>query len=97
MAEFDTNYTDEIICPWCGTEFEASYEFFEGSTECRVVKCDECGKSFDATRHISVDYSTSKVTVPELRRRAIDEEERRRKAIADLDTWRAAHKEADRG
>jgi len=55
--EFDTEYTDEMVCPHCGHEQMDSWEHHDddGATE-----CGECGEEFDYSRHVSVSYSTSK-------------------------------------
>ena len=93
MAELDTKYTDELVCPWCGEVDDASCEHFESNSECTVVECGSCEKQFDATRHVSVNYSTSKVTQAELDKRERDRLERRRIDIQRLNEWRAAQKE----
>ena len=92
--KFDTEYTDELICPWCGSEKEALYEYFHGSDsdECRVLECDECENSFDATRHVSVEYSTGKVTPEELAERKQKMEEERQRFLRLIE-GRAARRE----
>ncbi|APM41375.1 hypothetical protein [Clostridium kluyveri] len=51
--------TDEIVCPFCGQEFTDSWEY--GDDEALgLIECDECGKSFYASREVSITYSTRK-------------------------------------
>jgi hypothetical protein len=54
--EFDTNYTDEITCPYCGDVQSDSWEFPDDGVHC----CDECDNNFSYVRDVSVTYSTSK-------------------------------------
>lgn len=54
--ELEHEYTDEIVCPWCGYRFSDSWEWEEDNGG---IDCD-CGKSFDYERIVSVDYSTSR-------------------------------------
>lgn len=55
MSEIDHEYTDEIVCPWCGYKMSDSWEMSDdGEYDC------DCGKSFEYTRNYSVDYSTSR-------------------------------------
>ena len=57
MSEINHEFTDEIVCPYCGNECRNSWEF---SDEDRY-ECDECGKEFFHTRNVSIDYSTEKI------------------------------------
>jgi hypothetical protein len=54
--EIDCSYTDEIVCPYCGTMFSDSWEYKEG-----IIDCVDCDKKFSLSVNYSVDYSTSKV------------------------------------
>ena len=56
----DTEYTDEVVCPWCGHKHTDSYEFFKLRGECSQSWCGSCGKPIEMVRHISVSYSSSK-------------------------------------
>jgi DNA-directed RNA polymerase subunit RPC12/RpoP len=58
IAEFDkdTDYTNEVVCPWCGHEHRDSWEMSEGATECR-----ECGREFEISRYVAVTYCTSRI------------------------------------
>ena len=57
--EIDHNYTDEIVCPYCGHEFGDSWEIDADSGE---EECYECGKKFEFYRHIEVSYCTYEIT-----------------------------------
>lgn len=62
MNNIEHEMTEEIVCPFCGSEFTESWEFGEYSNDedLGLVECDECNKSFYATRNISISYSTKK-------------------------------------
>ena len=53
-------YTENIVCPWCGNEWEDSCHESFGSHECIDETCDECGEVYFANRNMSVSYSTEK-------------------------------------
>ena len=57
---FDTDYMDDVVCPWCGAEHEVCEDW--GWNACSEVEtqCVECGQPFKATVHYSVSYSTEK-------------------------------------
>lgn len=59
--EFDTEYTDEIVCPWCGHEHEDSWDHFSsyGCNTCEF-DCDSCGKTIYVEQIVKVTYSSSK-------------------------------------
>ena len=58
--EIDCSYTDEVVCPYCGYEFQMSYEIFYNPDDdfFRGLECDECGKQFNVHKHVSVTYSS---------------------------------------
>ncbi len=58
--EIDHEYTDEIVCPFCGYKFSDSWEYEGDSEDIGLLECDDCNKSFYATRNVSVDYCTEK-------------------------------------
>lgn len=62
--KIDCTYTDEIVCPFCGCEYEDSYEFFNDDSVNTLIdlKCQECHKHFDVSREFNVNYTS---TVPE--------------------------------
>lgn len=58
METFKHDFTDEIICPYCGYQFQDSYEHGEYSDN--ILECGDCEKNFSFEKNISVSYSTSK-------------------------------------
>jgi alanyl-tRNA synthetase len=66
MSEIETDYTANVICPFCGYEDNNSWEINfgpcgDGETE---IICDSCEKNFIASRHVSVNYSSWKKEEP---------------------------------
>jgi DNA-directed RNA polymerase subunit RPC12/RpoP len=57
MTEFDTDYTDEVVCPYCGYEHSDSYELAEYGK----MDCHHCDEEFTIEADISITYSTSKI------------------------------------
>lgn len=53
--DFDTEFTDKIICPYCGSENDNA-DFDDD----RDWKCFECEKTFDIDAHYSVSFTTAK-------------------------------------
>lgn len=53
-------YTNEIVCPWCGCEFSDSWEMGNGGEDTELEECPNCEKEFYATRNISVSYCSEK-------------------------------------
>lgn len=51
-------YTDEIVCPYCGYTFKDSWEY---KGRCEEVDCPECEKVFSCNRSITINYSTTKL------------------------------------
>jgi DNA-directed RNA polymerase subunit RPC12/RpoP len=58
--DIDHSYTDEIVCPYCGYEFGDSWEFFNTGNEDPQIDCEECNKTFVASRNETITYSTYK-------------------------------------
>jgi hypothetical protein len=56
MAEIDHEYTNEVVCPYCGYVENDSWECDDDGE----MECGSCEKPFDMTRHKSVSYSTFK-------------------------------------
>ena len=56
-ADIDHEYTNEIVCPWCGSIHGDSWERHrdEGSEDCQ-----SCRKPFKWSRIITTEYSTEK-------------------------------------
>ncbi len=57
--EGDTDYTDGIICPYCGHEQGDPQEYHD--SDGKEVECNDCEKKFTLSIHFSVDYSTTKL------------------------------------
>jgi hypothetical protein len=56
-GDYDTDNTDEIVCPYCGHEGSDSWEYSRDSGE---IECGRCCQEFNYNRDVSVSYSTSK-------------------------------------
>lgn len=52
-------YTDEITCPYCGSEWIDSWEYRSGQEDLGEYTCGECGKTYLISRNITIDYSTT--------------------------------------
>ena len=52
-------FTDEIVCPYCGREQGDSWEVNPGKEDLGIQECF-CGKKFTASRHTKVNYSSYK-------------------------------------
>lgn len=58
MAEkIECEYTNEIVCPWCGYEYSDSWEFHEDRED---MECPECEKMFNMNRTVTVSYTTER-------------------------------------
>jgi len=57
MINLDTEFTDEIKCPYCGHSLRDSWELSgdSGEADCEL---ESCGKTFSYERHVDVCYST---------------------------------------
>ena len=62
MLEFEEGKNrDELCCPYCGYEWRDSYEWGSNSLEYYDTEtCDECGKTFHASRRIAIWYESAK-------------------------------------
>lgn len=60
LEEIDHEYTQEIVCPFCGSEWGDSWEIEPNNEDIGLMKCDDCGKQFYATRNIDITYVTEK-------------------------------------
>jgi DNA-directed RNA polymerase subunit RPC12/RpoP len=58
MEQFNTQGTDETVCPYCGFEIKDSCELFLDSG---VDECPKCGKAFCYERYIEVTYYTCRL------------------------------------
>ena len=61
--EIEHEYTNEIVCPYCGYECSDSWEF-DSNNNCGTHECGDCGEEFEWERNIDIDYSTSKICKP---------------------------------
>ena len=55
--EIDCNWTDEVVCPYCGAEFSDSWEYEDEGEE----YCEDCDKCFTYQRNVIVSYSSQKI------------------------------------
>ena len=56
MEDIDHEYTDEIVCPWCGYKYSDSWEFSDDGEE----ECPECEKNFSYNINTRVTYNTER-------------------------------------
>jgi hypothetical protein len=59
MSKIDHEYTDNIVCPWCGYSFEDD-EYDYSDQDSHDIDCYECDKPFSVCASIEVTYSTTK-------------------------------------
>jgi hypothetical protein len=57
-GEGDHEYTEEIVCPYCGEEQTDSWELSANSGE---LDCGNCENKFTYERDIQITYSTQKL------------------------------------
>lgn len=59
----DHEYTNEIVCPYCGLEKQDSWQYHDDNYDgyIGIIECGECGKMFHAERYIEITYITSKM------------------------------------
>lgn len=55
--EIDHEFTDEIVCPYCGYEDVDSWEYSDDG----VAECPDCDREFEYLRNIRVTYTTEKI------------------------------------
>lgn len=60
LSEIKHEWTDELVCPHCGHVHSDSWEMNSGDEGDWDMECHECDETFDAQRHVTVKYSTSK-------------------------------------
>jgi transcription elongation factor Elf1 len=58
--DFNTHYTSNIVCPYCGHEDRDSWEVdfgpgMEGDTR---VWCGNCDEEFNVSRNVEVSYTS---------------------------------------
>ncbi len=59
QPDFDCDYTDEIVCPYCGYEQSDNWEFVDEDEECQEYDCQSCEKRFNFTVHKSITFSAT--------------------------------------
>lgn len=59
--EYETDYTDTPICPWCGHNHYDAFEWFMENGEYLEKNCDSCKKPIEVSCSIDVSYCTEKV------------------------------------
>lgn len=57
---YDTEYTDEPVCPHCGCIISDAWDITFGNQECTIIDCDDCDKGIEVCRNISTSYNTYK-------------------------------------
>jgi len=58
MNDIKHEYTDEIVCPYCGYIITDSWDFDKDSGR---LDCYECGKEFTYERDYDITYITEKI------------------------------------
>jgi DNA-directed RNA polymerase subunit RPC12/RpoP len=61
MKEFDTEDTDEIVCPYCGYKFSDSWEY-AGPDGFWDVTCHKCERAFNVTANMEITYTSEKLS-----------------------------------
>lgn len=52
-------WTEEIVCPYCGDEDPDSWEWNGGEEGDGHTDCKSCGREFYVQRHVLITYSTA--------------------------------------
>jgi uncharacterized Zn-finger protein len=57
----NTEYTHNLICPYCGHENKDSWEvnMDEGMEWDDDIECGSCDETYRASRHCTITYSTA--------------------------------------
>lgn len=58
-AEIDHEYTQDLVCPFCGYTERDSWEI-HGNDEDGETDCGECGETYRWSAHTDVTYCTEK-------------------------------------
>ena len=59
---FDTERTDEIVCPHCGYGFRDSWDVFVGvANDSTETECPKCDGRMSVSLHTEVTYTTTKL------------------------------------
>ena len=59
--EIDHEYTNNMVCPYCGFEDYSSWELSRNDDSSDETECNECGKKFFWECVTSVHYTTKKL------------------------------------
>lgn len=57
MKKIEHEYTQEIVCPYCGCELGDSWEQNDDGN----IDCDNCGEEYHYERIIDITYITTKI------------------------------------
>lgn len=61
VDNLDVDYTDGIICPWCGFRHEEPEHIMDNITESEEeIECYQCERKFNVEPEVTVRYSTSR-------------------------------------
>lgn len=56
----DTNYTKELICPYCNYEYSDSWEYQDAQDKDVQTQCPECEKNFIYSTDYDITFSSYK-------------------------------------
>ena len=61
--EIDTDYTRQLVCPYCGHVETDSWEIAAGGGDGDVgtTNCGECGREYEYTINVDITYSSNKM------------------------------------
>lgn len=59
MKDINHFCTEEIVCPYCGHEFDNSCEYSRESSS-GIENCEQCNKEFRWYAEYEVSYTTTK-------------------------------------
>ena len=61
---YETEYTNEAVCPHCGQMLQNTWELFVGDTQMDDAEnfedCERCGKPYMVKRNVNITYTTTK-------------------------------------
>ena len=60
MKKINCEYTDDVICPYCGHVQMDSWELIPDHEECSETDCGECGEAFEYCVHKSITFTSFK-------------------------------------
>ena len=61
--EIDCDYTDEIVCPYCGYKHQDSWEMYDFGDESSDGVCGQCAERFSINISYTTSFSTEKAVV----------------------------------